>query len=731
MLIMKQQTLKEELKQNFGFDSFKGRQEEIIQSILSRKDTIVIMPTGGGKSMCYQLPALICEGTALVISPLIALMKNQVDLIRGYASDDKIAHFYNSSLNKTEKRQVLDDVSSGKTKLLYIAPETLTKADSIEFFKASNVSFVAIDEAHCISEWGHDFRPEYRKIRKMIEEIGINIPAIALTATATPKVQTDIIKTMKMEDPSIFIDSFNRENLYYEIRPKKNEDATLKNMVGFIRSKESKSGIIYTINRKTTEKIANLLQVNGINAKPYHAGLDGKVRTKTQDDFLMENVDVVVATIAFGMGIDKPDIRFVIHYDLPKSLENYYQETGRAGRDGLGGDCICYYNYKDVTKLEHLLKDKPVSERQRGMQLIDETLAFIESSVCRRKFILHYFGENYQLENCGQCDNCKNPKEKIEVSQELQTFLNGIVHTSEKFDIQYLMKFFTGVKSSEISEYGHNSLKEYGAFEDKDPQFTQGVIRQALIANYLWKDIEQYGIISLTDKGRDFLKNPKSFSFTKNHDYKADNEELVSIGKGAALDETLLSILRDLRKKVANQHQLPPYVIFQDASLEDMATIYPISSDEFANVQGVSKGKALRYGEQFSKVILKYVEENDIDRPDDFMVKTTVNKSSDKVKIIQAVDKRLPLADLAKNLGINYQELLNQMETIVNSGTKLDISYAINEAVDEELAEEIYEYFKESETDSLELVLEYFEEEDIDLIDVQIVRIKFMSENAN
>tara|TARA_B100001093_G_scaffold518461_1_gene603353 strand:- start:395 stop:2581 length:2187 start_codon:yes stop_codon:yes gene_type:complete len=728
---MKQQTLKEELKQNFGFDSFKGRQEEIIQSILSRKDTIVIMPTGGGKSMCYQLPALICEGTALVISPLIALMKNQVDLIRGYASDDKIAHFYNSSLNKTEKREVLDDVSSGKTKLLYIAPETLTKADSIEFFKASNVSFVAIDEAHCISEWGHDFRPEYRKIRKMIEEIGINIPAIALTATATPKVQTDIIKTMKMEDPAIFIDSFNRENLYYEIRPKKNEEATLKNMVGFIRSKESKSGIIYTINRKTTEKIANLLQVNGINAKPYHAGLDGKVRTKTQDDFLMENVDVVVATIAFGMGIDKPDIRFVIHYDLPKSLENYYQETGRAGRDGLGGDCICYYNYKDVTKLEHLLKDKPVSERQRGMQLIDETLAFIESSVCRRKFILHYFGENYQLENCGQCDNCKNPKEKIEVSQELQTFLNGIVHTSEKFDIQYLMKFFTGVKSSEISEYGHNSLNEYGAFEDKDPQFTQGVIRQALIANYLWKDIEQYGIISLTDKGREFLKNPKSFSFTKNHDYKADNEELVSIGKGAALDETLLSILRDLRKKVANQHQLPPYVIFQDASLEDMATIYPISSDEFANVQGVSKGKALRYGEQFSKVILKYVEENDIDRPDDFMVKTTVNKSSDKVKIIQAVDKRLPLADLAKNLGINYQELLNQMETIVNSGTKLDISYAINEAVDEELAEEIYEYFKESETDSLELVLEYFEEEDIDLIDVQIVRIKFMSENAN
>ncbi len=728
---MKQQTLKDALKQNFGFDSFKGRQEEIIQSVLKGKDTVVIMPTGGGKSMCYQLPALLSEGTALVISPLIALMKNQVDLIRGYASDDTIAHFYNSSLNKTEKRQVLEDVSSGKTKLLYIAPETLTKADSLEFFRESNVSFVAVDEAHCISEWGHDFRPEYRRIRKMIEEIGDDIPLIALTATATPKVQSDIIKTMKMEDPAMFMDSFNRENLYYEIRPKKNEDVTLKNMVGFIRSRESRSGIIYTINRKTTEKIANLLQVNGINAKPYHAGLDGKLRSRTQDDFLREDVDVVVATIAFGMGIDKPDIRFVIHYDLPKSLENYYQETGRAGRDGLGGDCICYYNYKDVTKLEHLLKDKPVSERQRGMQLIDETLAFIESSVCRRKFILHYFGENYQVENCNQCDNCKNPKEKIDVSKELVILLNGITKTSEKFDIQYLMKFFTGVKSSEIVEYGHNVLPEYGTFEDKDSQFTQGLIRQALIANYLWKDIEQYGVIALTDLGREFLAKPGVFMFTKNHDYKTDSEEVVSITKGAAIDDTLLNVLKDLRKKVANQHELPPYVIFQDSSLEDMATSYPIASDEFANVQGVSKGKALRYGEQFSEVIKKYVEENDIERPDDFVVKTTVNKSSDKVKIIQAVDQRLPLADIAKNIGNTPQELLDQIETIVNSGTKLDISYAIEDAVDEDLAEEIYDYFKDSETDSLEVALAEFEEEDIDLIDVQIVRIKFMSENAN
>ena len=731
MIAIKEDALKHALKQNFGFDSFKGRQEEIIQSILSGKDTIVIMPTGGGKSLCYQLPALVSEGTTLVISPLIALMKNQVDLIRGYASDDTIAHFYNSSLTKTEKKQVLEDVTSGKTKLLYIAPETLTKADSIAFFKASNIAFVAVDEAHCISEWGHDFRPEYRRIRKMIEEIGVEIPLIALTATATPKVQTDIVKTLKMEDPAIFIDSFNRENLYYEIRPKKNEDATLKNMVGFIRSKEAKSGIIYTINRKTTEKIANLLQVNGINARPYHAGLDGKLRSATQDDFLMERVDVVVATIAFGMGIDKPDIRFVIHYDLPKSLENYYQETGRAGRDGLGGDCICYYNYKDVTKLEHLLKDKPVSERQRGLQLIDETLAFIESSVCRRKFILHYFGEDYKVDNCGQCDNCRNPKEKIDVTQDLVKILNGIVKTSEKFDIQYLMKFFTGVKSSEIIEYGHHNLPEYGAFKDKEPQYTQGIIRQALIANYLWKDIEQYGVIMLTDAGRAFLKKPEKFEFTKNHDYKAESDESFQASKGAALDDALLKILKDLRKKVAAQHQLPPYVIFQDASLEDMATVYPISSDEFANVQGVSKGKALRYGKQFSDLIKKYVEENDIERESDFMVRTTVNKSSDKVKIIQAVDQRLPLDDLAKNLGLTRQELLDEIETIVNSGTKLNLSYAIEDVLDDDLAEEIYDYFKEAETDSLEVAMDEFEGEDIDLIDIQIVRIKFMSENAN
>lgn len=725
--------LKDALKNNFGFDSFKGRQEEIITSLLEGNDTVVIMPTGGGKSLCYQLPALVSEGTALVISPLIALMKNQVDLIRGYASDDTIAHFFNSSLNKSEKIQVLSDVESGKTKMLYIAPETLTKEETLEFFKSITISFVAVDEAHCISEWGHDFRPEYRNIRDMIEIIGDNIPIIALTATATPKVQSDILKTLKLEEPSIFIDSFNREKLYYEIRPKKNDDATLKNIVGFIRNKPNKSGIIYTINRKSTEKIAEMLNVNGISAKPYHAGLDGKIRTATQDDFLMERINVVVATIAFGMGIDKPDIRFVIHYDLPKSLENYYQETGRAGRDGMGGDCICYYNYKDVTKLEHLFKDKPVAERERNMQLIDETLAFIESSVCRRKFILHYFGEQYEEENCGYCDNCKNPKEKIEVKKELKTILEGIRDTRENFDIQYLMKFFKGVKSNEIMEYGHEKLPQYGAFKGQDDQFTQGIIRQALIAGYIWKDIEQYGVIMLKDKGREFIENPTSFSFTKNHDYKADSETVVSAGSvgEAVLDEVLLKILKDLRKKVANEHNLPPYVIFQDASLEDMALLYPISIEEFANIQGVSKGKAMRYGQKFSEAIKKYVQENEIERPDDFVMRTTANKSSDKIKIIQAIDKKLPLKDLAKSLNLNRQELLDEIETIVNSGTKLNISYAVEEALDEDLAEEIYDYFKESETDDLSAALEEFEGEDIDLEEIQIVRIKFMSENAN
>jgi len=724
--------LKEALQQYFGFDGFKGRQEEIVQSLLSGRDTLVIMPTGGGKSLCYQLPALLCEGTAIVISPLIALMKNQVDLIRGYSSDDTIAHFFNSSLTKNEKKQVLEDVTSGKTKLLYIAPETLTKDDSIEFFKNANISFVAVDEALCISEWGHDFRPEYRRIRKMIEEIGDNIPMIALTATATPKVQTDILKTLKMIEPNVFLDSFNRKNLYYEIRPKKNDDAVIKNIIGFIRAREGKSGIIYVINRKTAEKVAELLHVNGIKAEPYHAGLDGKVRSQTQDDFLMEKIDVVVATIAFGMGIDKPDIRFVIHYDLPKSIENYYQETGRAGRDGMGGDCVCFYNYKDVSKLEHLLKDKPVSERQRGMQLIDETVAYIESSICRRKFILHYFGENYDDDKCTNlCDNCKNPKEKIDATSDFKTILEGIAATNEKFDITYLMKFFNGIKTSEIASFGHDKLPQYGKFKEHDSQYTQGIIRQALVGGYLNKDIEHYGVLMITSLGKEFLKNPTKFEFSKNHDYKTESEETVTSTKGAALDDVLLKILKDLRKKVATQHSLPPYVIFQDASLEDMATMYPISSDEFANIQGVSKGKALRYGEQFSQVIKKYVEENEIERPDDFVVRTTVKKSSDKVKIIQSIDQKLSIDDIARNLNKTRQEVVDEIETIVNSGTKLNITYAVHEALDEELAEEIYDYFKESETDSLDDAYNEFEDEELDYLNLQLVRIKFMSEMAN
>lgn len=725
--------LKESLQQFFGFDTFKGRQEEILQSLLSGRDTLVIMPTGGGKSLCYQLPALLCEGTAIVISPLIALMKNQVDLIRGYSSDDTIAHFFNSSLTKNEKKQVLEDVTSGKTKLLYIAPETLTKDDSIEFFKNANISFVAVDEAHCISEWGHDFRPEYRRIRKMIEEIGDNIPMIALTATATPKVQTDILKTLKMVEPAVFLDSFNRKNLFYEIRPKKNDDAVIKNIIGFIRQREGKSGIIYVINRKTAEKVAELLHVNGIKAEPYHAGLDGKVRSQTQDDFLMEKIDVVVATIAFGMGIDKPDIRFVIHYDLPKSIENYYQETGRAGRDGMGGDCVCFYNYKDLSKLEHLLKDKPVSERQRGMQLIDETVAYIESSICRRKFILHYFGENYNDDKCTNlCDNCKNPKEKIDATADFKLILEGIAATNEKFDITYLMKFFNGIKTSEVVSFGHDKLPQYGKFKEHDTQYTQGIIRQALVAGYLNKDIEQYGVLMITSLGKEFLKNPTKFEFSKNHDYKAEGEETsVTSTKGAALDDVLLKILKDLRKKVATQHSLPPYVIFQDASLEDMATMYPISADEFANIQGVSKGKAIRYGEQFSQVIKKYVEENEIERPDDFVVRTTVKKSSDKVKIIQSIDQKLSINDIARNLNKTRQEVVDEIETIVNSGTKLNITYAVHEALDEELAEEIYDYFKESETDSLDDAYNEFEDEELDYLNLQLVRIKFMSEMAN
>lgn len=731
MVVIDNTSIKDSLKKYFGFDGFKGKQEEIIESLISGRDTIVIMPTGGGKSLCYQLPALASEGVAIVISPLIALMKNQVDLLRGYASDDNIAHFYNSSLTKTEKNTVLGDVTNGKTKILYIAPETLTKEETIAFFKTVQVSFVAVDEAHCISEWGHDFRPEYRNIRKMIDAIGTNIPLIALTATATPKVQTDLLKSLKMEDPAIFIDSFNRSNLYYEIRPKKNDDSAMKNIIGFIRKRQGKSGIIYAINRKTTEKIAEVLQLNDINAKPYHAGLDGKTRSATQDDFLMERVDVVVATIAFGMGIDKPDIRYVIHFDLPKSLENYYQETGRAGRDGMGGECICYYNYKDVNKLEHLLKDKMVSERQRGMQLIDETVAFIESTICRRRFILHYFGETYQKDNCELCDNCKNPKEKIDATKDLETLLNTIKETHEKFDIVYIAKILAGAKSNEIVEYGHNQLAEYGAFKTKDKQYIQGLIRQAIIAGYLWKDIEQYGVLKFSEKGTNFLKKPTLFEFTKNHDYKEEATAITSGKSGVVLDEKLFQMLMDLRKEIGASLGLAPYVIFQENSLEDMASMYPISLEDLEKVQGVSKGKAQKYGKEFVALIKDYVEENEIERVEDFVVRTSKKNASDKIRIIQYIDKKMSIEDIARNSSKTVQETLDEIESIVNSGTKLDISYAVVDALDDEIVEELIEYFKDAPTDSLDEAYNEFEEDDLEYEHLQMARIMFMNEVAN
>ncbi len=731
MIVTENTNIKSSLKEYFGFDSFKGRQEEIITTLLAGKDIIVIMPTGGGKSMCYQLPALISEGVAIVISPLIALMKNQVDLLRGYASDDSIAHFYNSSLTKTEKALVLNDVTDKKTKILYIAPETLTKEDTIEFLNTVQVSFVAVDEAHCISEWGHDFRPEYRNIRKMVDAIGSDIPVIALTATATPKVQSDLLKSLKMENPSIYIDSFNRANLYYEIRPKKNDASVMKNIIGFIKKREGKSGIIYAINRKTTEKVAEMLRLNDINAAPYHAGLDGKTRSKTQDDFLMERIDVVVATIAFGMGIDKPDIRFVIHYDLPKSLENYYQETGRAGRDGMGGDCVCYYNYKDVNKLEHLLKDKMVSERLRGMQLIDETVAFIESTICRRRFILHYFGEEYKKDNCGQCDNCRNPKEKIDATEDLKILLNAVDKTHQKFDITYLAKFLAGAKSNEIVEYGHDKLPEYAAFIEKDKQYIHGLIRQAVIANFLRKEIEHYGILKFTEKGLKFLKKPSKFEFSKNHDYKEEAVSIVSGKSGNVLDDTLFKQLMDLRKEIASQLNLSPYIVFQEFSIEDMATMYPITLKDLEKVQGVSKGKAEKYGQEFVDFIADYVEENEIERFEDLVVRTKNKDSSNKIRIIKYIDKKMPIEDIASSCSKKIPEVLDEIESIINSGTKLDISYAVYDELDEEIVEELYEYFKEAESDSLDAAYNEFEEDDLDYETLQMVRIMFMNEVAN
>ncbi|GAA4454049.1 DNA helicase RecQ [Rurimicrobium arvi] len=726
--------LKKELQKHFGFDSFKGSQEAIIRNVLMRKDTFVIMPTGGGKSLCYQLPALLLDGVAIVISPLIALMKNQVDLIRGYSSQDNIAHFLNSTLSKVQQRKVKTDLVEGRTKMLYVAPETLTKAENIEFFADLNISFVAVDEAHCISEWGHDFRPEYRKLRTMIEAINPNIPIIALTATATPKVQDDIVKNLELRDPEIFISSFNRANLYYEIVPKLSKEHTLKSIVKFIHSMRGKSGIIYTLNRKTTEELANLLQANGVSAVAYHAGLDAGIRSQRQDMFLMEKVDVIVATIAFGMGIDKPDVRFVVHYNIPKSLENYYQETGRAGRDGLEGKCMLYYSYKDVQKLEHLMRDKPLSEREMGGQLIAETVAYAESSVCRRKMLLHYFGETLKDANCGNCDNCLNPKEKLDVKDSVKIVLDTIKEVDERFGIDYIVNIILGVSNPQIITFRHNKLKSFGSglIMEMDANFWQSLIRQMMLEGFIRKDIEEYGLLKITDAGHKFLKKPHSIEVSLNHRYaeESENDDSFQSGEsnGAALDETLFKMLMDLRREVGEEHNVPPFVVFLENSIEDMATSYPTTMEELEKIVGVNKGKAIRYGRKFVKLIARYVEEHGIEKSEDFVMKSVVNKSGMKVFIITNIDKRIPLETIAKNKNITMAELLGEMETIVASGTKLNIGYCIDEELDEYEQDEIFDYFRTCQDDDLNQVYDAFRDQDISIETLQLMRIKFLSE---
>ena len=717
-----------QLKKYFGFDSFKGNQEAIIENLLDGNDTFVLMPTGGGKSLCYQLPSLLMEGTAIVVSPLIALMKNQVDAMRNFSEEDGIAHFINSSLNKSAIDQVKSDIVSGKTKLLYVAPESLTKEENVEFLKTVKISFYAIDEAHCISEWGHDFRPEYRKIRPIVNEIGV-APLIALTATATPKVQHDIQKNLAMMDAKVFKSSFNRPNLYYEVRPKTAD--VDKDIIKFIKNNEGKSGIIYCLSRKKVEELAEILQANGINAKAYHAGMDSASRTQTQDDFLMERIDVIVATIAFGMGIDKPDVRFVIHYDIPKSLEGYYQETGRAGRDGGEGLCITFYSNKDLKKLEKFMQGKPVAEQEIGKQLLQETAAYAESSVCRRKTLLHYFGEEYKESNCGNCDNCLNPKKQVEAEDLLCTVIDAILAVKENFKSDYIIDVIRGVESDEVLAHKHNDLEVFASGEAVEDRTWNTVIRQALIDGYLSKEVENYGLLKVTDEGRKFLKHPKSFKITESRDFDEEETEApMHGGASLALDPTLFSMLKDLRKKLAKQLEVPPYVIFQDPSLEAMATTYPITLEELQNIPGVGAGKAKRYGEEFCKLIRRHCEENEIERPEDLRVRTVANKSKLKVSIIQAIDRQVALDDIAVSKGIELDELLDEIEAIVYSGTKLNIDYFLHEIMDEDHMLDIYDYFKTSTTDDIEDALDelgsdYTEE------DIRLVRIKFISEMAN
>ena len=723
-----QLTLHEHLKKIFGFSSFKGRQEEIIKNLRAGNDSLVIMPTGGGKSMCYQLPALIDEGVAIIVSPLIALMKNQVDALRGFNEDDRIAHVLNSSLNKQQVQEVKDDLSSGKTKLLYVAPESLTKEEYILFFRTIKISFYSVDEAHCISEWGHDFRPEYRKLRQIIDNIGRK-PIIALTATATPKVQQDIQKNLKLENATLYLDSFNRENLFYDIRPKINVE---KEIIKFIKQHTGKSGIIYCLSRKKVEEIAETLQVNGINALPYHAGLDSKVRVKHQDAFLMEDADVIVATIAFGMGIDKPDIRFVIHHDIPKSLEGYYQETGRAGRDGGEGICVTFYSYKDIEKLENFLHGKPVSEVEVGRLLILETISFAETSMCRRKYLLHYFGEQFDDAKCEQmCDNCKHPKPKFEGKDFVKKLMTTMLACNESFKAKETVKVLVGESNSLIKQHAMLISDVFACGTDKGKEFWHAVIRQAYVKELITKEIETYGILKVTDEGGKFLKKPYSFQLTEDHDYNLLKTESVGQQKGAAADVMLFKILKDHRKKIAKAKGLPPPIIFLEPSLIDMANQYPITMEEMGQIQGVGQGKAMKYGQSFIDIITKYVEENEIERPSDMMVRSLANKSSNKIYIIQNIDKKLPLSDIASAKGITVDDLLTEIETIVDSGTKINLSYLINEILEDYQIEELDEVLTESDEASFHELREEFDEDEYTDEELRISRIQFISHMGN
>ena len=729
-----EKSLHELLKNVFGFEQFKGNQKDIIKSILAGNNTFVLMPTGGGKSLCYQLPALISEGTTIVVSPLIALMKNQVDMIRNFGADSGIAHVMNSSLSKTELNQVKEDLSSGKTKLLYVAPESLTKEETVEFLRGLKISFFAIDEAHCISEWGHDFRPEYRRLRPIINAIGPDLPVIALTATATVKVQKDIMKNLDILDAKVFKSSFDRSNLYYEVRPKTKD--VVKDIIKYIKSNPGKSGIVYCLSRKKVEELAEVLVANGIRALPYHAGLDTQTRRDNQDRFLMEEADIIVATIAFGMGIDKPDIRFVIHHDIPKSLEGYYQETGRAGRDGGEGKCIAFYDYEDIHKLEKFNKGKDVAEQEIARELLNETVTYAESSVCRHKLLLHYFGESYETENCGACDNCNNPKVKFDGKEDIKLALDAIVATKQLFKTKHIAELLAGKATGDIKTAKHDTNEFFGAGDDNDEKYWTSIIRQAIVNKFLSKDIEEYGILKLTKEGKDFLKSPYTVMVAKDHDYdnpedEEMDEERVAFGKDSGTDKTLFAMLKDLRKTMAKKMNLPPFVIFQDPSLEDMTIQYPITMDELTQIVGVGQGKAQKFGQPFLDLIKEYVEENEITRPNDMVIKSSVNRSALKISIIQNIDRKIPLEDIAHSKNMGFDELLTEIESIVASGTRLDINYYIEDNIDEYHQEDILEYFREADSDTVEDAMEALGVNDYVEEEVRLMRIKFFSEVGN